>query len=140
MGAGSAGLNGSIIGYQMGQGVYTAGKSARVAAQRKANIKTAERAQLGSNYNSFVESRGLQNNPELAKTQFEAIARDVLKGREVNDFRDEDQQLAQSLTQFKTSFEQMGASTKNIAKDMERTMLKMQELQARQNGTGGGNA
>ena len=49
MGAGSAGLNGSIIGYQMGQGVYTAGKSARVAAQRKANIKTAERAQLGSN-------------------------------------------------------------------------------------------
>lgn len=140
MGAGSAGLNGSIIGYQMGQGVYTAGKSARVAAQRKANIKTAERAQLGSNYNSFVESRGLQNNPELAKTQFEAIARDVLKGREVNDFRDEDQQLAQSLTQFKTSFEQMGASTKNIAKDMERTMMKMQELQARQNGTGGGNA
>lgn len=34
----------------------------------------------------------------------------------------------------------MGTSTKNIAKDMERTMLKMQELQARQNGNGGGNA
>lgn len=52
----------------------------------------------------------------------------------------EDKQLAQSLTQFKTSFEQMGASTKNIAKDMERTMMKMQELQARQNGNGGENA
>ena len=85
-----------------------------------------------------VEAYKITQN--LQKTQFEAIARDVLKGREVNDFRDEDQQLAQSLTQFKTSFEQMGASTKNIAKDMERTMLKMQELQARQNGTGGGNA
>lgn len=52
----------------------------------------------------------------------------------------EDKQLAQSLTQFKNSFEQMGASTKNIAKNMERTMMKMQELQARQNGNGGGNA
>lgn len=140
MGAGSAGLNGSIIGYQMGQGVYSAGKAARMSAQRKADIKTAERTQLGSNYNSFVENRGLQNNPELARQQFESIARDVLKGREVNDFRDEDKQLAQSLTQFKTSFEQMGASTKNIAKDMERTVMKMQDLQARQNGNGGGNA
>lgn len=140
MGAGSAGMNGAIIGYQMGQGVYSAGKPARMAAQRRADTKTAERAQLGSNYNSFVENRGLQNNPELARQQFETIARDVLKGREVNDFRDEDKQLAQSLTQFKTSFEQMGVSTKNIAKDMERTVMKMQELQARQNGNGGGNA
>lgn len=140
MGGGAAGMNGAIIGYQMGQGVYSAGKAARMAAQRKADTKTAERAQLGSNYNSFVENRGLQNNPELARQQFESIARDVLKGREVNDFRDEDKQLAQSLTQFKTSFEQMGVSTKNIAKDMERTVMKMQELQARQNGNGGGNA
>lgn len=140
MGGGAAGINGSIIGYQMGQGVYSAGKAARMSAQRKANTKTAERAQLGSNYNSFVENRGLQNNPELARQQFETIARDVLKGREVNDFRDEDKQLAQSLTQFKTSFEQMGVSTKNIAKDMERTVMKMQDLQARQNGNGGGNA
>ena len=140
MGGGAAGINGSIIGYQMGQGVYSAGKAARMSAQRKADAKTAERAQLGSNYNSFVENRGLQNNPELARQQFETIARDVLKGREVNDFRDEDKQLAQSLTQFKTSFEQMGVSTKNIAKDMERTVMKMQDLQARQNGNGGGNA
>ncbi len=140
MGGGAAGINGSIIGYQMGQGVYSAGKAARMSAQRKADTKTAERAQLGSNYNSFVENRGLQNNPELARQQFETIARDVLKGREVNDFRDEDKQLAQSLTQFKTSFEQMGVSTKNIAKDMERTVMKMQDLQARQNGNGGGNA
>ncbi len=139
MGGGSAGTNGAIIGYQMGQGVYSAGKTARMSAQRKADTKTAERAQLGSNYNSFVENRGLQNNPELARQQFEAIARDVLKGRDVNDFRDEDQQLAQSLTQFKSSFEQMGVSTKNIAKDMERTVMKMQELQARQNDNGGGN-
>ena len=140
MGAGSAGVNGSIIGYQMGQGVYTAGKAARIHAQKKADTKTAERAQLGSNYNSFVESKGLQNDPAVARSQFESIARDVLKGREVDDFRDEDQRLAQSLTQFKNSFEQMGTSSKNIAKDMERTMLKMQELQARQNGNGGGNA
>lgn len=34
-------------------GVYTASKPAREAVQRRADIKTAERAQLGSNYNSF---------------------------------------------------------------------------------------
>lgn len=141
MGAGSAGLNGSIIGYQMGQGVYTASKPAREAVQRRADIKTAERAQLGSNYNSFVERKGLQNDPEAAKKQFEKIAEGVLMGNNVDSYNDEtDRQLAQSLTQFKNSFEQMGASTKNIAKDMERTMMKMQELQARQNGNGGGNA
>lgn len=62
-------------------------------------------------------------------------------GNNVDSYNDEtDRQLAQSLTQFKNSFEQMGASTKNIAKNMERTMMKMQELQARQNGNGGGNA
>lgn len=66
----------------MGQGVYTAGKAARIHAQKKADTKTAERAQLGSNYNSFVESKGLQNDPAVARSQFESIARDVLKGRE----------------------------------------------------------
>lgn len=141
MGAGSAGLNGSIIGYQMGQGVYTASKPAREAVQRRADIKTAERAQLGSNYNSFVERKGLQNDPAAAKEEFNKIAKDVLMEKDLNSYESqEDKQLAQSLTQFKTSFEQMGASTKNIAKDMERTMMKMQELQARQNGNGGGNA
>ena len=127
--------------YQMGQGVYTASKPAREAVQRRADIKTAERAQLGSNYNSFVERKGLQNDPEAAKKQFEKIAEGVLMGNNVDSYNDEtDRQLAQSLTQFKNSFEQMGASTKNIAKNMERTMMKMQELQARQNGNGGGNA
>ena len=53
-----------------------------------------------------------------------------MQGQDVNTFAREDQQLAQSLAQYRNSFEQMG-----IAKDMEKTLQKMQDLQ-RNNGGG----
>ena len=103
-------------------------------AEQKRDTRTAERAQLGQAYNNYVQARGLENDPVAARADFNSIARDVLNGRDVNSFTNaEDQQLAQSLTQFKNSFEEMGTSQKNIAKDMARTVTKMQELQARQN-------
>ena len=71
--------------------------------------------------------------------RYESIARGVLQGQDVNTFAQEDRQLAQSLAQYRNTFEQMGVSQQNIAKDMEKTLLKMQELQARQNNNGGGN-
>ena len=133
MGAGAAGMQGSIIGYQMGQGVYTAGKSMRQGIQQKMDAKTAARTQVGQAYNNYVHAQGLENDPTTAKFEYNRIARDVLNGRDVNSFAAEDQQLAQSLSQFKNTFEQMGTSQKNIAKDMEKTLMKMQDLQARQN-------
>ena len=134
MGAGTAGTQGAILGYQLGQGVYSASKVARQTAEQKRDTRTAERAQLGQAYNNYVQARGLENDPVAARADFNSIARDVLNGRDVNSFTNaEDQQLAQSLTQFKNSFEEMGTSQKNIAKDMARTVTKMQELQARQN-------
>lgn len=133
MGAGAAGTQGAIIGYQMGQGVYTAGKATRQNIQQKQDAKTAARAQLGQAYNNYVHAQGLENDPTAARLEFNRVARDVLNGKDVNSFATEDQQLAQSLAQFKNTFEQMGTSQKNIAKDMERTVTRMQELQARQN-------
>ena len=133
MGAGAAGMQGSIIGYQMGQGVYTAGKSMRQGIQQKMDAKTAARTQVGQAYNNYVHAQGLENDPTTAKFEYNRIARDILNGRDVNSFAAEDQQLAQSLAQFKNTFEQMGTSQKNIAKDMEKTLMKMQDLQARQN-------
>mgnify|MGYP007025634365 FL=1 len=58
-----------------------------------------------------------------------------MQGQDVNTFAREDQQLAQSLAQYRNSFEQMGISQQNIAKDMEKTLQKMQDLQ-RNNGGG----
>lgn len=133
MGAGAAGTQGSIIGYQLGQGVYTAGKTARQSIQQKQDAKTAARAQVGQEYNNYVRAQGLENDPNTARLEYNRIARDVLNGKDVNSFAAEDQQLAQSLSQFKNTFEQMGVSQQNIAKDMERTLMKMQDLQARQN-------
>lgn len=133
MGAGAAGTQGAIIGYQMGQGVYTAGKAARQSAQQKQDAKTAARAQVGQAYNDYVHAQGLENDPNTARLEYNRIARDVLNGKDVNSFAREDQQLAQSLAQFKNTFEEMGTSQKNIAKDMEKTLMKMQDLQARQN-------
>ena len=133
MGAGAAGMKGSIIGYQMGQGVYTAGKFMRQGIQQKMDAKTAARTQVGQAYNNYVHAQGLENDPTTAKAEYNRIARDVLNGKDVNSFAAEDQQLAQSLSQFKNTFEQMGTSQKNIAKDMEKTLMKMQDLQARQN-------
>ena len=133
MGAGAAGTQGSIIGYQLGQGVYTAGKAARQSIQQKQDAKTAARAQVGQEYNNYVHAQGLENDPNTARLEFNRIARDVLNGKDVNSFATEDQQLAQSLSQFKNTFEQMGVSQQNIAKDMEKTLMKMQDLQARQN-------
>lgn len=43
-----------------------------------------------------------------------------MQGQDVNTFAREDQQLAQSLAQYRNSFEQMGISQQNIAKDMEK--------------------
>ena len=133
MGAGAAGTQGSIIGYQLGQGVYTAGKAARQSIQQKQDAKTAARAQVGQEYNNYVHAQGLENDPNTARLEYNRIARDVLNGKDVNSFATEDQQLAQSLSQFKNTFEQMGVSQQNIAKDMEKTLMKMQDLQARQN-------
>ena len=133
MGAGAAGSQGAIIGYQMGQGVYTAGKAARQSAQQKQDAKTAVRTQVGQAYNDYVHAQGLENDPGKAKDEYNRIATDVLNGKDVNSFKEEDKQLAQSLTQFKNTFEEMGTSQKNIAKDMEKTLMKMQDLQARQN-------
>ena len=133
MGAGAAGTQGSIIGYQLGQGVYTAGKAARQSIQQKQDAKTAARAQVGQEYNNYVHAQGLENDPGTARLEYNRIARDVLNGKDVNSFATEDQQLAQSLSQFKNTFEQMGVSQQNIAKDMEKTLMKMQDLQSRQN-------
>ena len=133
MGAGAAGTQGAIIGYQMGQGVYTAGKATRQNIQQKQDAKTAARAQVGQEYNNYVHAQGLENDPNTARLEYNRIARDVLNGKDVNSFAREDQQLAQSLAQFKNTFEEMGTSQKNIAKDMEKTLMKMQDLQARQN-------
>ena len=133
MGAGAAGTQGSIIGYQLGQGVYTAGKAARQSIQQKQDAKTAARAQVGQEYNNYVHAQGLENDPGTARLEYNRIARDVLNGKDVNSFAREDQQLAQSLAQFKNTFEEMGTSQKNIAKDMEKTLMKMQDLQSRQN-------
>ena len=133
MGAGAAGTQGAILGYQMGQGVYTAGKSMRQGIQQKMDAKTAARTQVGQAYNNYVHAQGLENDPNAAKLEYNRIARDVLNGKDVNSFAAEDQQLAQSLSQFKNTFEQMGVSQQNIAKDMEKTLMKMQDLQARQN-------
>ncbi len=133
MGAGAAGTQGAILGYQMGQGVYTAGKSMRQGIQQKMDAKTAARTQIGQAYNNYVHAQGLENDPNAARLEYNRIARDVLNGKDVNSFAAEDQQLAQSLSQFKNTFEQMGVSQQNIAKDMEKTLMKMQDLQARQN-------
>lgn len=133
MGAGAAGTQGAIIGYQMGQGVYTAGKATRQNIQQKQDAKTAARAQVGQAYNDYVHAQGLENDPGTARLEYNRIARDVLNGKDVNSFAREDQQLAQSLAQFKNTFEEMGTSQKNIAKDMEKTLMKMQDLQSRQN-------
>lgn len=133
MGAGAAGTQGAILGYQMGQGVYTAGKSMRQGIQQKMDAKTAARTQVGQAYNNYVHAQGLENDPNAARLEYNRIARDVLNGKDVNSFAAEDQQLAQSLSQFKNTFEQMGVSQQNIAKDMEKTLMKMQDLQARQN-------
>ncbi len=139
MGAGAGGMNGAIIGYTVGKGAYTAEKNIINNAVTKRDQKTAVRTQTGQAYNDWVQTRGLQNSPVTAATRYEAIARGVLQGQDVNSFAQEDQQLAQSLAQYRNTFEQMGISQQNIAKDMERTLVKMQELQARQNNNGGGN-
>lgn len=133
MGAGAAGAQGAILGYQVGSSTYTAAKGMRQRAQQKRDAQVAERAQLGQAYNNYVHAQGLENDPTAARLEFNRVARDVLNGKDVNSFATEDQQLAQSLAQFKNTFEQMGTSQKNIAKDMERTVTRMQELQARQN-------
>lgn len=133
MGAGAAGTQGAILGYQVGSSTYTAVKGMRQRAQQKRDAQVAERAQLGQAYNNYVRAQGLENDPTAARLEFNRVARDVLNGKDVNSFATEDQQLAQSLAQFKNTFEQMGTSQKNIAKDMERTVTRMQELQARQN-------
>lgn len=133
MGAGTAGTQGAILGYQVGSSTYTAVKGMRQRAQQKRDAQVAERAQLGQAYNNYVRAQGLENDPTAARLEFNRVARDVLNGKDVNSFATEDQQLAQSLAQFKNTFEQMGTSQKNIAKDMERTVTRMQELQARQN-------
>ncbi len=138
MGAGGAGTQGAIIGYQIGSATYTGARGMRQRVQQKQDARVAERAQLGQAYNNYVQAQGLGNDPTAARLEFNRVARDVLNGKDINSFAREDQQLAQSLTQFKNTFEKMGTSQKNIAKDMERTVTKMQELQAR-NGNGGGN-
>ena len=134
MGAGAAGTQGAIIGYQVGQGVYAAGKAQRQSAQQKQDAKTTVKTQVGQAYNNYVQAQGLQNDPNAARLEYNRIARDVLNGKDVNTFAQEDQQLAQSLAQFRDTYQGMGVSQKNIAKDMEKTLMKMQALHARQNG------
>lgn len=135
MGAGAGGMNGAIIGYSIGKGTYTAGKNIVDNVVAKRDEKTVVRTQTGQAYANWVQANGYQNDLHAAATGYERIARGILQGQDVNTFAREDQQLAQSLAQYRNSFEQMGISQQNIAKDMEKTLQKMQDLQ-RNNGGG----
>lgn len=134
IGAGAGGMNGAIIGYSIGKGVYTAQKTQLDKVQANRDQKTVVRTQTGQAYSDYVQRAGLQNDPAAAATSYERIARGVLQGQDVNTFAQEEQQLAQSLAQYRNTFEQMGISQENTAKDMERTLQKMQSLMAQNGG------
>ena len=134
IGAGAGGMNGAIVGYTVGKGAYKAEKNIINNAVEKRDQKTEVRTQTGQAYNEYIRAKGLQDRPDLAAGMYENIARDVLQGKDINKMEDpDDQKLAQSLAQYKNTFEKMGVSQENIAKDMEKTLIKMQELQTRQN-------
>ena len=127
MGGGTAGVKGALAGYALSQGVSNVSHNTWHNAANAQAQKDAVSAQVGKAYNDYVEQQGLQNDPVTARANYNRIAREVLNGRDVNTFAEEDQQLAQSLSQFKTSYEQMGVSQKNIAQEMEKTLTQMQK-------------
>ncbi len=140
IGAGAGGMNGAIVGYTVGKGAYKAEKNIINNAVEKRDQKTEVRTQTGQAYNEYIRAKGLQDRPDLAAGMYENIARDVLQGKDINKMEDpDDQKLAQSLAQYKSTFEKMGVSQENIAKDMEKTLMKMQELQTRQNNNSNNN-
>ena len=140
MGGGTAGIEGALTGHTLSKGISNVSSTTWHNAANAQAQKDAASAQVGQAYNNYVQQQGLQNNPTQARLDYNRIARDVLNGKNVNAFDADEQQLAQSLAQFKTTFEQMGKSQQNIAEEMERTLTQMQKAanQTAQNTANGG--
>ncbi len=140
MGGGTAGMEGAFAGHTLAKGISNVSSTTWHNAANAQAQKDAASAQVGQAYNNYVQQQGLQNNPTQARLDYNRIARDVLNGKNVNAFDADEQQLAQSLAQFKTTFEQMGKSQQNIAEEMERTLTQMQKAanQTAQNTANGG--
>ena len=135
IGGGAGGMNGAFIGASLAGGVNkVSGQALNNAATVQAQ-KDANAAQVGQAYNNYVQNNGLQNDPTAARESYERIAREVLLGRDVNSFADDEKELAQGLAQFKATYDQIGASQQTIMTEMERTLVQMQKAanQADQN-------
>ena len=127
IGGGAGGMNGAFIGASLAGGVNkVSGQALNNAATVQAQ-KDANAAQVGQAYNNYVQNNGLQNDPATARENYERIAREVLLGRDVNSFADDEKELAQGLAQFKTTYDQIGASQQTIMTEMERTLVQMQK-------------